>query len=72
MLEPLLNHPDDGGDDLTPADCAVVLPRLQAIADGWAQESDDDPLRHQDTEDARRLAGFLRVCINRRVPLLFL
>lgn len=71
VLEPLLDHPDDGGDDLTPAECAVILPRLEAIADEWAQDS-GDPLLHQQVEDARQLAGVLRLCIEKRVPLLFL
>ncbi|MEU1408234.1 hypothetical protein ABZ471_39030 [Streptomyces sp. NPDC005728] len=71
VLKPLLDHPDDGGDDLTPADCAVILPRLEAIADEWAQES-NDPLLQQDIDDARQLAGVLWLCVEKRVPLLFL
>ncbi|MFH9733913.1 hypothetical protein [Streptomyces sp. NPDC017260] len=30
-LEPLLHHPDDSG-DLTPAQCAAMLPRLEELA----------------------------------------
>ncbi|MFI6764156.1 hypothetical protein [Streptomyces sp. NPDC050355] len=70
-LEPLLDHPDDGGDDLSPADCAVILPRLEAITDQWEREGDDRLLR-QDIEDARQLAGVLRLCVEKDVPLLFL
>jgi hypothetical protein len=70
VLEPLLDHPDDGGDALSPAVCAVILPRLEAITDEWAQYS-NDPLLHQHTEDARQLAGVLRLCIEKDVPLVF-
>lgn len=69
-LEPLLDRPDDGGDDLSSADCAVILPRLEAIADEWAQNS-DDTLLHQHLADARRLADVLRLCVKKHVPLLF-
>ncbi|MGW9133258.1 hypothetical protein [Streptomyces sp. NPDC055681] len=69
-LEPLLDHPDDGGDDLSSADCAVILPRLEAIADEWAQKG-DDTLLHQHIADARRLADVLQLCVEKHVPLLF-
>ncbi|MET8080679.1 hypothetical protein [Streptomyces sp. NPDC005303] len=71
VLEPLLDHPDDGGGDLTPAACRVILPRLEAIADDWAQGS-SDPLLRRHVEDARQLAGVLRICVEKRVPLIFL
>ncbi|WP_406423629.1 hypothetical protein OHA59_49590 [Streptomyces sp. NBC_01589] len=70
-LESLLDHPDVGGDDLSSADCAVILPRLEAITDQWAQDG-DDTLLHEHIEDARQLAGILRLCIEKNVPLLFL
>lgn len=71
VLEPLLDHPDDGGDDLSPADCAVMLPRLETITDQWAQDG-DDMLLHEHIEDARQLAVVLRLCIEKNVPLHFL
>ncbi|MFJ5949518.1 hypothetical protein [Streptomyces noursei] len=71
VLEPLLDHPDDGGGDLSPADCAVILPRLEAITDEWGRDS-ADLLFRQHVEDALQLAGVLRVCIDKCVPLLFL
>ncbi|MET9880121.1 hypothetical protein ABZZ36_36755 [Actinacidiphila glaucinigra] len=71
MLEPLLDHPDDGGDDLSPAECAAILPRLEVVIDQWAQGG-DDPLLHEHVEDARQLAAVLRFCIDKHVPLLFL
>ncbi|MFD9030832.1 hypothetical protein ACFVZW_06705 [Streptomyces sp. NPDC059567] len=70
-LEPLLDHPDDGGDDLSPVECAAILPRLEAITDEWAREQGDHLLR-QHTEDARQLAGVLRLCIEKGVTLEFL
>ncbi|MFJ4845645.1 MULTISPECIES: hypothetical protein [unclassified Streptomyces] len=71
VLKSLLDHPDDSGDDLSPADCAAILPRLEVIVDQWAQGG-DDPLLHRHVEDARRLATVLRVCVDKHVPLLFL
>ncbi len=70
-LEPLLDHLDAGGDDLSPDECASVLVRLEAIADQWAREGGDQPLR-QHIEDASKLAGVLRLCIEKGVPLAFL
>ncbi|MFF9037946.1 hypothetical protein ACF090_21025 [Streptomyces sp. NPDC014892] len=71
VLEPLLDHPDVGGDDLSPADCAAILPRLAAIADQWAQDG-DDTLFHEHIEEGRQLATVLRLCIEKNVPLCFL
>ncbi|MGW6479513.1 hypothetical protein ACWGDS_16665 [Streptomyces sp. NPDC055059] len=70
-LEPLLDHPDDGGDDLSPAECASILLRLEAITDQWAREGDVEYLQ-QHIEDARQLADVLRLCIEKDVPLTFL
>ncbi|MER5688383.1 hypothetical protein [Streptomyces sp. NPDC002205] len=70
-LEPLLDHPDVGGDDLSPAECASMLVRLEAIADQWAREGSGHRLQ-QHIEDARQLAGVLRLCIEKHVPLAFL
>jgi hypothetical protein len=71
VLGPFLDHPDAGGDDLSPADCAVILPRLEAIIDQWAREGGDQFLK-QHIADARQLAGVLRLCIEKDVPLAFL
>ncbi|TFE50448.1 hypothetical protein E3E14_14050 [Streptomyces sp. ICN441] len=70
-LEPLLDHPEAGGSDLSPDECASSLVRLEAITDQWAQEGDDQLLR-QHIDDARQLAGVLRLCIENDVPLAFL
>ncbi|MFD8260545.1 hypothetical protein ACFV19_16765 [Streptomyces griseoluteus] len=70
-LEPLLDHPDDGGDDLSPTECASLLLRLEAITDQGAQEGGDQ-LLPQHIEDARRLAGILRLCTEKGVPPAFL
>jgi hypothetical protein len=71
VLEPLLHHPDAGGDDLSPAECASVLIRLEAITDQWAREGGDQLLQ-QHIEDARQLAGVLLLCMEKDVPLVFL
>lgn len=70
-LEPLLDHPDAGGDDLSPDECASILVRLEAITDRWSREGNDQ-LPRQHIEDARQLAGVLRLCIEKDVPLAFL
>ncbi|WP_328946816.1 hypothetical protein OG259_40435 [Streptomyces sp. NBC_00250] len=70
-LEPLLDHPDDSGDDLSPGECASILVRLEAISDQWAREGGDQLLQ-QHIKDARQLAGILRLCIEKSVPLVFL
>ncbi|MFF1360019.1 hypothetical protein [Streptomyces sp. NPDC058297] len=70
-LEPLLDHPDDSGDDLSPTECASILLRLEAITDQWAREGGDELLQ-QHIEDARQLADVLRLCIEKDVPLVFL
>ncbi|MFD9622887.1 hypothetical protein ACFWB2_37400 [Streptomyces virginiae] len=70
-LESLLDHPDAGGDDLSPDECASILVRLEAITDQWAREGGDQLLQ-QHIEDARQLAGVLRLCIEKDVPLAFL
>ncbi|WP_308438752.1 hypothetical protein [Streptomyces chromofuscus] len=41
------------------------------IVDEWVQDS-DPPLLQQHIDAARRPAGVLRLCIEKRVPLLFL
>ncbi|MGA5292274.1 hypothetical protein [Streptomyces pseudogriseolus] len=71
VLEPLLDHPDVCGDDISPADCAVILPRLETITDQWASDGDDTIL-HEHIEEGRQLATVLRLCIEKNVPLCFL
>lgn len=59
VLEPLLNHPDDGGDDLTPADCAVVLPRLQRSPMGGHKKA---TTTHSATRTPRTPGGWPASC----------
>ncbi|MGA5900246.1 hypothetical protein [Streptomyces venetus] len=70
VLAPLLNHPDDDGPDLSPSQCATVLPRLQEIAD-QPQEGSIDPLLRRHVDDARQLVVVLQLCIEKDVDLLF-
>ncbi|MFF3957326.1 hypothetical protein ACFYY1_29550 [Streptomyces sp. NPDC001890] len=70
-LEPLLDHPDAGGDDLSTAHCAAMLPRLQAITGEWL-EKPDEPLLQQHIQDAQRLMVVLRFCVDESVALIFL
>ncbi|MFE2103022.1 hypothetical protein [Streptomyces sp. NPDC059468] len=69
-LAPLLNHPDDEGPVLTPAQCAAILPRLQEITDP-PQGGSTDPLLQRHMDNARQLVVVLQLCIERDVDLLF-
>jgi len=69
-LVPLLDHPDDDGPGLTPAQCAEILPRLREIAD-QSQGGQGDVLLQRHRDDARRLALVLQCCIDRDVDLVF-
>ncbi|WP_260605444.1 hypothetical protein [Streptomyces sp. WAC01280] len=70
-LKPLLDHPDVGGDDLSTADCAAMLPRLQRIIGEWL-EKPDEPLLQQHIQDAQQLMVVLRFCVDESVELIFL
>ncbi|MBJ6613668.1 hypothetical protein [Streptomyces sp. I4(2020)] len=69
-LAPLLNHPDDDGPDLTPGQCAAMLPRLQEIAD-QPREGSIDPLLQRHLDDVRQFVIVLRLCLEKDVDLLF-
>ncbi|MET8684528.1 hypothetical protein ABZV77_09960 [Streptomyces sp. NPDC004732] len=69
-LEPLLNHPDDDGPDLTPAQCAAMLPRLKAILD-HRLPVDSDPVLRRRIEDIGELVTVLRSCVDKNVELIF-
>lgn len=69
-LAPLLNHPDDDGPDLTPAQCATMLPRLEAILD-QRQSDDSDPVIRRRIEDVRQLITVLRFCVDKDVQCIF-
>ncbi|MEU6767821.1 hypothetical protein ABZ916_35600 [Streptomyces sp. NPDC046853] len=69
-LAPLLNHPDDDGPGLAPAQCAAMLPRLEAILD-QCRPDDSDPLLPRRIEDVTQLITVLRFCADRDVELIF-
>lgn len=69
-LAPLLNHPDDDGPDLVPAQCAAMLPRLEAILD-QRQPEDSDPALGRRIEDVSQLVTVLRFCADKDVELIF-
>ncbi|MET8977365.1 hypothetical protein ABZX85_17260 [Streptomyces sp. NPDC004539] len=69
-LVPLLNHPDDDGPDLTPAQCASMLPRLTAILD-QRQPDDGDPVHRRLIEDVSQLGTVLWICVDKDVELIF-
>ncbi|MYS12356.1 hypothetical protein [Streptomyces sp. SID4982] len=69
-LAPLLDHPDDDGPDLTPGQCAAMLPRLQAMLDRRdPEETDAAYLRRM--EDVDELVTVLRLCVDKGVELIF-
>ncbi|MGW4565139.1 hypothetical protein ACWEN3_22855 [Streptomyces sp. NPDC004561] len=68
-LVPLLDHPDDFG-ELSSAECAAILPRLEAIIGQWLSEAGTPTLRRH-IEDARQLAVVLRLCAEKDVAALF-
>ncbi|MFF4803441.1 hypothetical protein ACFY1U_34465 [Streptomyces sp. NPDC001351] len=70
MLKPLLNHPDDDGPDLTPAQCAAMLPRLEEILDHGLPD-DSDPVLRRRIEDVGELVTVLRSCVDKNVELIF-
>ncbi|MEV4056483.1 hypothetical protein AB0J55_35210 [Amycolatopsis sp. NPDC049688] len=69
-LAPLLDHPDDDGPDLSPGQCAAMLPRLQEIT-SRSQGGSTDPLLQRHMDDARRLLVVLQLCIEKDVDLHF-
>jgi hypothetical protein len=69
-LVPLLNHPDNDGPDLAPAQCAAMLPRLEAILE-QCQPDDGDPVLGRRIEDVSQLITVLRLCVDKDVELLF-
>ncbi|MFJ9788381.1 hypothetical protein [Streptomyces globosus] len=72
VLEPLLNHPDDHGRDLTAEECAAMLPRIEEIFPDWLPGADSDPdMRHQERQ-LRDLISVLRVCVRKGVGMYFL
>ncbi|MCU7827021.1 hypothetical protein [Kitasatospora sp. DSM 101779] len=68
-LAPLLNHSDCDGPDLSPAQCAAILPRLNEIA--AATKDPGDAVWQRRIEDVRRLVVVLQVCIEKDVDLIF-
>ncbi|MDT0265856.1 hypothetical protein RM844_06080 [Streptomyces sp. DSM 44915] len=68
-LTPLLDHPDDDG-VLTVAQCAAMLPRLEAISTGPPPE-DDDPEFARRVADTRELVTVIRHCLRRNTELVF-
>jgi hypothetical protein len=69
-LAPLLDHPDDDGPDLTSAQCAAMLPRLESIIDQRRRDG-SDPLLQQRIDDARQLVAVMRLCLDEDVALIF-
>ncbi|MET9686549.1 hypothetical protein [Streptomyces coeruleorubidus] len=65
----MLNHPDDDG-DLAPAQCAAMLPRLEAIVDERLRVA-DDPVLQRRIDDTRQLIDVMTYCVDKGVPLDF-
>lgn len=69
-LAPLLDHPDDDGPDLSPIQCAAILPRLQEIAD-QPHKGSINPLLQRHFDDARQFVVVLQLCVEKDVDLVF-
>ncbi|MET9497834.1 hypothetical protein [Streptomyces sp. NPDC006552] len=67
-LAPLLAHPDDEG-SLTPAQCAAMLARLEAIA--CEPHEDGDPVNERRVDDVRQLVAVVKYCLENEVELVF-
>lgn len=68
-LAPLLDHPDDDG-DLTPAQCAAMLPRLEAIISERSKAA-DDPILQRRIDNTRQLIDVMKYFVNKDIPLDF-
>ncbi|MFE7902886.1 hypothetical protein ACFU3E_36405 [Streptomyces sp. NPDC057424] len=68
-LTPLLNHPDHDG-DLAPAQCAAMLPRLEAIV-GERLQVAGDPVLQRRIDDTRQLIDVMKYCVAKGVSLDF-
>ncbi|MFD9869439.1 hypothetical protein ACFXI8_32355 [Streptomyces niveus] len=69
-LAPILDHPDDDGPDLTPAQCATIQPRLEAIID-QREHDGSDPIVQRRLEDTRQLVEVMKFCLDKDVELVF-
>ncbi|MFD5504348.1 hypothetical protein ACFWJS_32315 [Streptomyces sp. NPDC127061] len=68
-LAPLLDHPDDDG-SLAPAQCAAMLPRLEAITE-QQQHEDGGPVLERRLDDVRQLVTVMNYCLEKEVELIF-
>ncbi|MFI6541722.1 hypothetical protein ACIBO9_00625 [Streptomyces prunicolor] len=68
-LAPLLDHPDDEG-DLSAAQCAAMLPRLEAIISERVHTA-HDPVLQRRTDDAGQLIDVMKYCVEKGIPLDF-
>ncbi|MEV1022944.1 hypothetical protein [Streptomyces sp. NPDC050264] len=66
---PLLDHPDDGG-DIAPAQCAAMLPRLEAIVRERSQAAGDPALQRR-IDDTHQLMDVMKYCVDKDIPLDF-
>ncbi|MCF2526955.1 hypothetical protein [Yinghuangia soli] len=68
-LAVFLDRPDDHGGEMTPVECAALLPRLEAISGQW-QHDPEVPREH--VRGIRQLAVVMHLCVAKDVELLFL
>ncbi|MFI2241718.1 hypothetical protein [Streptomyces chrestomyceticus] len=62
--------PADDDGDLTAAQCAAMLPRLEAII-GERPHTADGPVLQRRIEDVRQLIDVMKYCVDQDIPLEF-
>lgn len=72
VLEPLLNHPDDHGRNLTSEECRRIPPHLEGVLSEWRPGPDLESEARDHIRQLRDLLLVLRVCVKKNVELCFM
>ncbi|MFF6787306.1 hypothetical protein [Streptomyces sp. NPDC012510] len=72
VLEPLLNHPDDHGRNLTPEECGPILSRLEGFLTEWEASPEPNSECGNQIRELRDLVVVLRVCVQKNVEMCFM
>lgn len=72
VFEPLINHPDDHGRDLSAEECRLITPRLEEVLSGHAMGTDLNSEKRNYVRQLSDLLTVLRVCVKKNVELGFM